>query len=169
MSKTRIVILIGLLLVILGFVLLLSMDPESQLGRFIYSNAVTPALLFFVFFAAFAGVLKISFDLMLPDRMPRNAGRSWEQTRVKGKLSYVLNALLIFGIPIMLSLAIQLAATEQTPYEVRNFVVLAIVLVGSIAAVAAAMWNYQESLYQRSKEIEKLTKVETRSQKDSNG
>jgi hypothetical protein len=78
MSKKRIIILIGLLFVNVGFVLTFSIDTESKLGRFIYGNALIPALLFLVFFAAFAGVLKILFDFMLPNRMPRKKSKTRE-------------------------------------------------------------------------------------------
>jgi hypothetical protein len=141
-----------MLLLILVIALSLFFDTESQLGRIIYNNAVTPALLFIVFFAALAGVMKILVDLALPNRMQPNEINSWERTRAKGKVSFILNTLLIGGVPIVLGLAIQFAFMEQSGDGIRNFVVVAIVLIGGIAAITAARWNYQESLYQRAKE-----------------
>ncbi len=147
MSKKRTVILICLLAVILGFVLFLSVDSESELGRLIYGNAIMPAMLFFVFFGAFAGVLKIVVDLAFPDRLPKTTTSRWGITRTKGKVSYVVSALLFYGIPLIGALAIQVAVTELNFSVIRNFIVLGVVLICGIAAIAVSLWKYQERIY----------------------
>lgn len=149
MSKTRIIVLIGLLLVILAFALFLWSGTESRFGDFIFSNPITPALLFFVFFGALAGVMKIFIDATLPARMPKAERRGWERTRAKGKLSYVLNALLFCGLPMIVMLAVQVADTELTSYIVLNFVVLGFVLLGGVVAISIALWNYKEAMYEK--------------------
>ncbi len=152
MSKTRIIVLICLGLVILGFVATLSIDTESWWGNIIYGNPFIPALLFFAFFAAFAGILKILVDLLLPNRLSKEESKGWGRTRAKGKMIYVLSALLLTGIPIVLGLAIQFADSDGSSYVLRNFVVLVLVLIGGIAAIANALWDYQESIYLKAKE-----------------
>jgi hypothetical protein len=152
MSKTRIVILIGLLLVIVTLAIFLWPGTESRFGDFIFDNPVTPPLLFFIFFGALAGVIKIFVDATLTNRMSRAESGVWERRRAKGKLGYILNALLFCGLPIIAMLAIQVTDTELTSYIVRNFVVVGLVLIGGIAAIAASLWNYQEAMYLKVKE-----------------
>lgn len=154
MAKQRIFILIGLVLVILAFAIFLWRGTETAFGDFIFSNAVTPALLFFVFFGALAGVMKFFVDATLATRMPKPDRSGWERTRAKGKLSYVLNALLFCGLPIIVMLTIQVADIELTSYIVRNFVVLGLVLLGGVATIAAALWNHQEKIYLTSQDSE---------------
>lgn len=157
MSNTRIIILIALSLVILGFVAILQVYTESTLGRIIYGNPFLPALLFFMFFGAFAGILKIFVDAVLPKRHSGDATKRWERTRAKGRASFVPKALLLAGTPILVALAADFANSDWSSYVVRNFVVLGVVLLGGIAAIANATWGYQDSLYLKARSKEAVT------------
>ena len=166
MPKARILILICLVLVILGYAVFLSVDTESGIGKSIYSNALIPALLFFVFFGAMAGIMKILVDRALPNRMPSNAEKGWGMTRSKGKLGYVLNALLLTGLPLLLMLGLQFASSKDSPDGVRNLVVLSIVFMGGIAAIAASLWSYQESIYLKAKDQEEASSADKEKLRD---
>jgi len=147
MTKTRLFVLIGLLLAVAAWAVFLWKGTETRLGEFIFGNPFTPALLSFVFFAALGGVIKIFVDATLPVRMPKAERSGWERTRAKGRLSYVLNALLFGGLPILVMLTIYVADSELTSYVIRNYVVLCLVLLGGVAAIAAARWEHQEKIY----------------------
>lgn len=149
MSKTRVLVLIILSLVILGFVLTLLVDVESPLGKAIYGNPFVPAALFFIFFGAFAGVIKILVDLALPQRLTRDDGLLWERARANGRTRFVLHAVLFAGLPLLVIMALEIANSDRSAYVVGNITVVTLVLLGGIAAIANALWNYQESLYQK--------------------
>lgn len=155
MSTTRIIILIGLALVVLGFVATLQVDTDSSLGKTIYGNPFVPALLFFVFFGAFAGISKILVDGVLPKWQSGPENRRWERARKAGKRNFLTKSLLFSGVPIALMLIAEFAASDHSSYVLRNFIVLAFVLLGGTVAIANAIWSYQESLYLKS-EQEKL-------------
>jgi hypothetical protein len=149
MSRNRILVLAGLSLVILGFVGTLQVDVDSSFGKVLYGNAFVPALLFFVFFGAIAGILKIFVDAALQKRQSPVESKLWERTRTKGKMSFILDALLISGVPILIALAVPFAASEWSSYSIRNFIVTGVVLLGGVVAIANAIWSYQESLYKK--------------------
>lgn len=165
MSKTRITVLVALALVILGFVATLQIDTESSLGKTLYGNSFVPALLFFIFFGAFAGILKIFVDAFLPKRQSSVESKRWERTRAKGKMGFVLNALLLSGIPLVIVMAVQFADSDWSAYVLRNYIVLVVVLLGGIAAIASAIWSYQESLYLKAQHGKEISSDDTTSPK----
>jgi len=156
MSKTRVLILIVCLLVIGAFVLFLSGGTETAVGTWVFGGSgFAPAILFFICFGAMAGVMKIFVDAVLPKNMSPSEGKGWERTRKSGKRFFILTATVIGGIPVILGLPVHGLLEGSSSEVTRNLTIAALVLIGGFAAIANALWNYQEANYLKAKEKEK--------------
>jgi formate hydrogenlyase subunit 3/multisubunit Na+/H+ antiporter MnhD subunit len=98
--------------------------------------------------------MKLLVDFALPERMPRTERKEWENTRHRGRTSFILTALLVSGVPIVIFFPVQGLIEGVSGEVLRNYIVVTIVLLGGIVAIANAMWKYKEAAFSNAKDIE---------------
>jgi hypothetical protein len=148
MSRIRILLLVICLIVILAFALLLWGGSETALAYWVFGGSgFAPALLFFIFFGALAGVAKLLVDIAFPRRMSLIEGQTWERIRRRGKTPFLVTSLVVSGVPIIVGLPVYGVLEGAAPEVIRNYVIVTVVLLAGIAAIGNAIWNYQESVY----------------------
>ena len=106
---------------------------------------------FFLVFGSVCGILALIIA-QFPKGMNSKAAQDWEHVRRQGKWKYVRNLVLPIALPIVVFtwLPVFLSSAERQisfSEEVRNFIVLDLVLIGGMILLAITFWNDSERMY----------------------